>query len=81
MAISFIASAITGSRHRSQRPELRLPAVQPAPDALAARALASHLLDQFRIIEEVFGHKNHVLDYTESGHVSRRQNLMRAVAS
>ncbi|MNV55231.1 hypothetical protein D3C71_1474580 [compost metagenome] len=42
--------------------------------------LRKHLLEQFRIIGEVFGHGNHALDYTESGHVSRRQNLMRTVA-
>jgi hypothetical protein len=42
--------------------------------------LRKHLLEQFRIIGEVFGHGNHALDYTESGDESRRQNLMRTVA-
>jgi len=39
-----------------------------------------YLLEQFRIVREVFGHGIHALDYTESGHESRRQNLVRAVS-
>ena len=52
--------------------------------ALVGRALVDHLLKQLleqnRIAREVFGHGNHAADYTESGDVSRRQNLMRTVA-
>lgn len=52
--------------------------------ALVGRALVDHLLKQLleqnRIVREVFGHGNHAADYTESGDVSRRQNLMRTVA-
>ena len=42
--------------------------------------LLKQLLEQNRIVREVFGHENHAADYTESGDVSRRQNLMRSVA-
>ncbi|VVM46689.1 hypothetical protein PS655_06073 [Pseudomonas fluorescens] len=52
--------------------------------AFVRRPLTDHLLKQLpeqnRIIRKVFGHGNHAADYTESGDVSRRQNLMRAVA-
>ncbi|MNJ57492.1 hypothetical protein D3C77_530810 [compost metagenome] len=52
--------------------------------ALVGRALVDHLLKQLleqnRIVREVFGHGNHAADYTESGDVSRCQNLMRTVA-
>jgi hypothetical protein len=41
--------------------------------------LRKHLLEKLKIVREVFGHRIHALDYTESGHESRRQNLMRAV--
>lgn len=41
--------------------------------------LAKHLLEQLEIIGKVFGHGVHALDYTESGHKSRRQNLMRSI--
>ena len=51
--------------------------------ALVGRALVDHLLKQLleqnRIAREVFGHGNHAADYTESGDVSRRQNLMETV--
>ncbi len=50
---------------------------------LVGRALVDHLfkqlLEQNRIVRKVFGHGNHAADYTESGDVSRRQNLMRTV--
>jgi hypothetical protein len=42
--------------------------------------LRKHLLEQFRITGRFSG-MNHALDYAESGHVSRRQNLMRTVAT
>ncbi|MNO28330.1 hypothetical protein D3C76_182210 [compost metagenome] len=52
--------------------------------ALVGRALVDHLLKQLveqnRIVRKVCGHGNHAADYTESGDVSRLQNLMRTVA-
>ena len=46
-------------------------------------ALKQHLLEQLleqrRVVRKIFGHRNHALDYTESGHESRRQNLMWSV--
>lgn len=52
--------------------------------ALVGRALVDHLLKQLleqnRVVREVFGHGNHAADYTESGDVSRRQNLMWTIA-
>lgn len=51
--------------------------------ALARFALKQHMLKQFfeqrRVVRKVSGHRNHALDYTESGHKSRRQNLMGTV--
>lgn len=51
--------------------------------ALARFALKQHLLKQLfeqrRVVRKIFGQRNHALDYTESGHESRRQNLMGTV--
>ncbi|WP_423242179.1 hypothetical protein, partial [Pseudomonas viridiflava] len=41
--------------------------------------LRKHLLEQLEIVGKVVGHGFHALDYTESGHESRRQNLMGTV--
>lgn len=41
--------------------------------------IRKHVLEQFEIVGEVVGHGFHALKYIESGHESRRQNLMRMV--
>ena len=42
--------------------------------------LPKHFLEQLKLVREVFGHGIHAPDHTESGHESRRRNLMKSIA-
>lgn len=42
--------------------------------------LKQQLLERFRIVRKLFGHKNHAVDYTDSGDETRGQHLVRTIA-